>query len=162
MATDNDTLLERLYQFVGEELHFHPLVDVQPNLTGGIHDTPALAVAVHSEKGAPAIVLDASYRRWPADELIDTFCHEVAHHRLGHVHTAARFGVKVQPGAWTRAGLLAYERNERAAEQNAKAYAKRFEAWQQQLLLAQIQNDLQEIRQMLVAAGRLPARGKAK
>ena len=152
MAT-NDEMLDALYQFARDELGLLHTVDVQHNLTGGLQDTPALAVAVHTDKGAPAIVLDSSYRHWPQDTLVDTYCHECAHHLLRHVHQRARVTSKAQPGTITRAGMMYYERNERAADEAAKGYAKRFRAWREQQLLQDIQQQINELRQLLGLGG---------
>ena len=149
----NDSLLDQLHQFVAEVLDFRPIVAVSPNLRGGLADTPALAVAVHSDKGAPMIVLDAGYTRWPADELIHTYCHEVAHHRLHHVHEAARLGLKAPPGSITQAGELQYERNERTAEQVAKSYVKGFEKWREKAQIEQLQKDVEFIKWALRQRG---------
>lgn len=147
--TANDRLLEQLHQFARDELGLFHIVDVERNLTGGIHDTPALAVAVHSDKGIPAIVLDATYKQWPQGELISTYCHEVAHHLLHHVDSRTRVTSKAQPGTITRAVALLYERNERAADEAAKTYAAKFRKWREDQMLADLQAQVNEIRQLL-------------
>lgn len=151
----NDELLNTLHQFARDELGLLHIVDVQANLTGGVHDTPALAVAVHSDKGIPAIVLDATYKQWAPDDLIAVYCHECAHHLLHHVDSRTRVTSKAQPGTITRAVALLYERNERAADEAAKGYAKRFRKWREDQLLADLQAQVDEIFVML---GKTPRR----
>lgn len=155
MELSNETLLEDLHRFARDELGLFHTVDVQHNLTGGIADTAAMAVAVHSDKGIPVIVFDASYRQWPQDDLIAVYCHECAHHLLHHVDSRTRVTSKAQPGTITRAVALLYERNERAADEAAKGYAKRFRKWREDQLLADLQAQVDEIFVML---GKTPRR----
>ena len=149
----NDELLNQLHRYIGETLNFYPVVEVRANLTGGLADSPAYAVAVHTDKGAPSIVLDASYTRWPADDLIHTFMHETAHHRAGHVHPATRVTSKAQPGTITHAMALQYERNERTANQIAASYIKGFNAWREKAQIEQLQKDVEFIKWALRQRG---------
>lgn len=147
METENDLLLNRLYEFLGAELKFHPLVEVVPGLRGGLHDDLADGAAAYSPQGQEVIALDPSYVKWPAEHLRYVLLHEVAHHRLGHVSPAAR--ASAARGAQ-------YVRNEAAAkythtietqaDQLTAFYVKSFEAWNERRALQQMQDDIKFIK----------------
>ncbi len=144
---DNDKLLDQLYKFVGEALNFHPTVEIVSGLRGGLFDQRADGAAAYSAKGAPVVALDGDYQRWDPEHLKYVFLHETAHHRLNHVHAAAR--ATAAPGAvYARnAASEGYtKRIEQQADQLTATYTKRFAKWREDVLLKQIMNDLEFIK----------------
>lgn len=147
METENDRLLERLYEFLGDELKFFPLVEIVPGLRGGLHDDRADGAASYSPQGQEVIALDGDYTRWDPAHLKYVVLHETAHHKLKHVHPAARASA---------ARGVQYVRNEAAAQYTrsieapadalAKEYVKRFEAWNERRALQQMQDDIKFIK----------------
>jgi len=159
METENDRLVQDLWTYTREILGFEHLFDVQPNLHAGWNESQRAWACASEIEGTPAVIFDASYKQWEPAAVIDTYLHECGHHLLHHVpYGRVRQIAAARPAQPTPAGLKLFQAREDAANKFAVEQRAKFQAWNQQRLLKQIQNDIQEIRQALVMAGRLPAR----
>jgi len=148
--SDNDTLLNDLYRFVKDELKFHHVCEVVPGLRGGLFDQPADGAAAHTPNGIPVIALNSDYQRWAPEWLTYVYLHEASHHRAGHVHKAARATAAHGDVYVRNAAAETYTRSiEVRADEMAKAYVKRFTKWREQQQIADLQAQVDEIRQML-------------
>ncbi len=150
MDSSNDRLLESLYKFVTQELKFSCVVDIVPGLRGGLFDSRADGAAAFTQYGAPQIALDSSYKAWPREHLIYVVLHETAHHKLNHVHKAAR--ATAQHGdvyVRNEASVSYTQRIETAADTLAKEYVKRFQKWHKDSVLADLQAQITELQQLL-------------
>ncbi|MFN8469341.1 MAG: hypothetical protein U0X20_27540 [Caldilineaceae bacterium] len=150
MAT-NDELLRDLHEYTRQVLKLEHVVDVQDNLYGGWNNAQrAVAVATVID-GYPAIVVDASYTKWPAGDLVEVFLHEAAHHINGDVPRGRlRAYLVAHPPQPTAAGVQASERSESKAWAFAKAQRAQFETWRKQQQLQRLQVELWELRQLVL------------
>ena len=150
----NDQLLDQLHRFVGETLNFHPTVEIVPGLRGGLFDDAADGAASFSAKGAPVIALSPDYVRWPQEHLRYVFLHECAHHRLKHVHPAARASAQHITAHPRTQENTDYTRHiEKQADDVAKSYIKIFETWSERAQIRQIQEDIKFIKWALRQRG---------
>lgn len=151
--TASDKLLKDLHTYAREVLKLEPLVDVVDGLRAGVDWAPAAGCASYSKAGQPVITLDAGYQSWDPAWLKTVFLHECEHLRAGHVAKGARVSTTPRaPVQLTRGDEIRWRYHEAQADTAAAEHVKKFDEWQQQRRLRQLEADIWEIRQLL--AGR--------
>ena len=149
-SSENDRLLESLYKYITQELHFPCVIEVIPGLRGGFWDLPADGAAAYSDNGIPQICLSPAYRTWTSERLQYVVLHELSHHKLGHVHKTAHATAQrgiVYPQSKS---LIDYTKSiEAHADAMAQVYVKRFAKWRGKQLLADLQAQVLELQQLL-------------
>jgi len=147
----NDQLLQDLHKWAGETLGLHPLVNVVDGLRAGLDWSPALACASYSPSGQEVITFDAAYVDWPPEQVKSVFMHECEHLRAGHVAKAARVStVERAPVQLTQGDAIRWRYHEAQADAAAEQHVKRFNQWQQQRQLEHLQQQVWELRQLVL------------
>ena len=149
-SSENDRLLESLYRYITQELKFHCVIEVIPGLRGGFWDDRADGAASYTPNGIPQICLDNTYKTWPSERLTYVVCHELSHHKLGHVHKATRATAQRGTVYPQSKALVDYTQSiETHADAMAQVYVKRFAKWRGEQLLADLQAQVLELQQLL-------------
>ena len=148
--TENDKLLNDLWEFGNRVLGVYHVCDVEATVYGGWNNSQRAWAVATEIGGSPAVVVDASYVKWTPADLIERYLHEVGHHKHGDVPTGRiRAYLVANPAQPTPAAVKASEQREARAWAFAKAQRPRFEAWRKQKQLDNLQRDVDEIFAML-------------
>lgn len=147
METENDRLVQDLWTYTREILGFEHLFDVQPNLHAGWNESQRAWACASEIEGTPAVIFDASFTQWQPEAVVDTYLHEIGHHRLGHVpYGRVRQIAAARPAQPTPAGLKAQQAREDAANNFAVEQRAKFQAWRKQRRDQQMQDDIKFIK----------------